>query len=96
MPVFAGTISGQIQTATGGVIANGTLTFTLSQPAVLAGTALLTQTSASCYTSNVGNIESFPRRKFSASETRYQFLTTRLSLVGSLRGLRAPSRAVDR
>jgi len=48
----AGTITGQIQPATGGVIANGTLTFTLSQPAVLAGTALLTQASASCYTSN--------------------------------------------
>ncbi len=36
LPVFAGTISGQIQTATGGAINNGTLTFTLSQPAVLA------------------------------------------------------------
>jgi hypothetical protein len=35
--LFAGTITGQIQTATGGVIANGTLTFTLGQPAVLAG-----------------------------------------------------------
>jgi hypothetical protein len=43
LPVFAGTITGQIQTATGGTITNGTLTFTLSQPAVLSGAALLTQ-----------------------------------------------------
>jgi hypothetical protein len=36
LPVFAGTITGQIQTSTGGAVANGTLIFTLSQPAILA------------------------------------------------------------
>ncbi|MGA2905165.1 MAG: hypothetical protein ABSD98_15145 [Candidatus Korobacteraceae bacterium] len=36
--LFAGTVTGLFQTPTGGVIKNGTLTFNLSQPAVLPGT----------------------------------------------------------
>jgi hypothetical protein len=58
--IHAGTITGQIQTATGGTINNGTLTFTLSQPAVLAGTSLITPISGVCYTSNAGNIVGVP------------------------------------
>lgn len=54
-------IIGQIQTATGGTIANGSLTFTLSQPAVVSGSATLTSQQTSCYTSSVqGNIVGLP------------------------------------
>jgi hypothetical protein len=56
----AGTITGQFQTATGGTINNGTLSFTLSQPAVLSGTASLITQASSCYTSTVGNIVGLP------------------------------------
>jgi len=58
--VFAGNISGTITTATGGVIGNGTLTFTLSQPAVLAGTGLVSSQSVSCYTATSGAIVGVP------------------------------------
>ena len=56
----AGTISGQIQTATGGSIANGTLTFSLSQPSVLSGTATIATQTVSCYTDNFGNVVGLP------------------------------------
>ena len=49
-PLYAGTISGQIQTATRGVVGNGTLTFSLSQPGVLSGSATLVTSTVSCYT----------------------------------------------
>src|ERR1700674_1555711 len=49
-PLYAGTISGQIQTATRGVVGNGTLPFSLSQPGVLSGSATLVTSTVSCYT----------------------------------------------
>lgn len=55
-----GTITGQIQTATGGSINNGTLTFTLSQPAIVSNTAIIATTTVSCYTSAAGNIVGVP------------------------------------
>jgi hypothetical protein len=60
LPVFAGTITGQIQTATGGAIKNGTLTFALSQPGVLSGTASVASSAVSCYTDNSGNVVGVP------------------------------------
>jgi hypothetical protein len=56
----AGTISGQIQTPTGGVLKNGTLGFKLSQPAVLSGTAIISTAQSFCYTSNLGAIVGLP------------------------------------
>src|SRR5258708_4919636 len=56
----AGTISGNIQTATGGSVVNGTLGFSLSQPAVLSGTATIVTSQANCYTSTSGNIVGVP------------------------------------
>lgn len=56
----AGTVTGQIQTATGGNVNNGTLTFRLSQPAVISGTASIVTTPAACYTSSSGNIVGVP------------------------------------
>lgn len=53
-------IVGQLQTATGGTINNGTLTFTLSQPAVVSGIASLATQQSSCYTANSGNIVGVP------------------------------------
>ena len=55
-----GTISGQLQTATGGAVSNGTLSFTLSQPSVVSGTASLVSSPAACYTSNAGNVVGIP------------------------------------
>ena len=55
-----GTITGQIQTATGGAIKGGTLTFSLSQPAIVSNTASLATTQVSCYTSTAGNIVGVP------------------------------------
>jgi hypothetical protein len=57
---FAGTITGQIATATGGLISNGTLSFTLSQPALLVSTATVITTPVSCYTSTAGSIVGVP------------------------------------
>lgn len=56
----AGTVSGQLQTPTGGVVPNATITFTLSQPAVLSGTAAVVPATASCYTSTAGNVVGVP------------------------------------
>lgn len=53
-------VTGQIQTATGGSINNGTLTFTLSQPAVVSGTATLATQTSSCYTTTQGLIVGLP------------------------------------
>lgn len=57
---FAGQVTGQIQTPTGGAVANGTLTFTLSQPAILGGTAMVVPSTVSCYTSSLGNVVGLP------------------------------------
>jgi hypothetical protein len=57
---LAGTIIGQIQTpSTGRGIANGTLTFTLSQAAVVSGAATLAGNGA-CWTDNLGNVVGLP------------------------------------
>jgi hypothetical protein len=56
----AGTVTGQIQTSSGGAVANGTLTFTLSQSAILSGTATIVPSTVSCYTSSNGAITGVP------------------------------------
>lgn len=56
----ASSIVGQLQTATGGIIKSGTLTFTLSQPAIASGTASIIPQATACYTSNQGNIVGLP------------------------------------
>jgi hypothetical protein len=56
----AGTIAGNIQTATGAGVTNGTLGFTLSQNAVLSGTATLVTQTTSCYTSQGGAVVGLP------------------------------------
>lgn len=53
-------IVGQLQTATGGIIKAGTLTFTLSQPAIAAGIASVVTQATSCYTANQGNVVGLP------------------------------------
>jgi hypothetical protein len=53
-------IVGNLTTATGGVVTNGTLTFSLSQPAVVSGTASVASSTVSCYTSTVGNLVGVP------------------------------------
>jgi hypothetical protein len=55
-----GTITGQIQTATSGAIKSGTLTFSLSQPAIVSNTASLATQQVACYTSAAGNIVGVP------------------------------------
>jgi len=56
----AGTITGQITTAANGAIANGTLTLTLSQYAVVSGTAAIAPAAVNCYTDSVGNVVGLP------------------------------------
>lgn len=57
---LAGTIIGQIQTpSTGHGVANGTLTFTLSQAAVVSGTATLAGNGV-CWTDSAGNVVGLP------------------------------------
>lgn len=53
-------IVGTLQTATGGTVKNGTLSFTLSQPAVVSGSSSIAASTVSCYTSNQGNIVGVP------------------------------------
>jgi hypothetical protein len=53
-------IVGQLQTPTGGVIVNGTLTFVLSQPTVISGSSSIVPTASSCYTSTQGNVVGLP------------------------------------
>jgi hypothetical protein len=57
---FASTVTGQIQNAQGGAVANGVLTFQLTQGATISGTASLVSTSVSCYTDANGNIVGEP------------------------------------
>jgi len=58
---YAGTVTGQIQTASSGKgVANGTLTFTLSQPAVVSGTATVVTSPVNCYTDVAGNVVGLP------------------------------------
>jgi hypothetical protein len=51
-----GTITGQIQVATAGAIKGGTLTFSLSQPAIVSNIASIAAQQVACYTSAPGNI----------------------------------------
>jgi hypothetical protein len=58
---YAGTVTGQIQLASSGKgLANGTLTFTLSQAAVVSGTASIVTSPVSCYTDASGNVVGLP------------------------------------
>lgn len=60
LPAMAGTVTGQIQApSTGRGVANGTLTFTLSQAAVVSGTATLAG-NGTCWTDSTGNIVGLP------------------------------------
>lgn len=56
----AGTVSGVVQNAQGGPLQNGTLTFQLTQPTFLSGTALVVPTSVSCFTDTAGNVTGEP------------------------------------
>jgi len=57
----AGTITGQIQTASSGRgVANGVFTFTLSQPAVVSGSASIVTSPVNCYTDAFGNVVGLP------------------------------------
>src|SRR5437764_66583 len=54
---YAGTVNGQIQIASSGRgVVNGILTFTLSQPAVISGTATVVTSPVNCYTDATGNV----------------------------------------
>jgi len=59
--VYAGTITGQIQLASSGRgVPNGTFTFTLTQAAVVSGTASVVTSGVNCYTDALGNIVGLP------------------------------------
>ena len=53
-------ITGILQTPTGGTLNNATLSFTLSQPAVVAGSSTIVPQASSCYTSTTGAIVGLP------------------------------------
>lgn len=53
---WAGTVSGKLQTANSGAVAQATISFTLNMPAVISGTAAIVPSTVSCYTDNGGNI----------------------------------------
>lgn len=57
---FGNTVTGVIQTATGGPVANGTLTLTPSQAFVIAGTATVVSSPIACYTDANGNVVGEP------------------------------------
>jgi hypothetical protein len=65
----AGTVSGRIMVATSGGIANGTLSFTLSQPAMIAGTATLATSAVNCWTDSTGNVVGLPGNSAVAAPT---------------------------
>lgn len=59
--VSAGTITGPIQLASSGKgFPNGTLTFTLTQAAVVSGTATIVTSPVNCYTDGLGNVVGLP------------------------------------
>jgi hypothetical protein len=58
---LAGTITGQIQLSSSGKgLPNGTLTFTLTQAAVVSGTATIVTSPINCYTDALGNVVGLP------------------------------------
>lgn len=56
----AGTINGQIQTASGGPVRNGVLTLTLNQVANIPGTAQVVAQQVQCFSDNFGNLVGEP------------------------------------
>ncbi|HLW52941.1 MAG TPA: hypothetical protein VKW06_08860 [Candidatus Angelobacter sp.] len=59
-PPPGGTIVGQIQTTTSGPVVEGTLTFSLTQAAVIGGSAVVVPSQVSCYTDAFGNVVGEP------------------------------------
>ena len=58
---YAGTIGGAVQLASSGKgVANGVFTFTLTQPAVASGTAIVVTSPVNCYTDAFGNVVGLP------------------------------------
>jgi hypothetical protein len=57
---YAGTVTGVVQNAQGGPVANGVFTFGLTQAAVVSGTATVVASSVSCYTDASGNVVGEP------------------------------------
>lgn len=58
--VPTGTITGNLTTTSGLMLANSTLTFSLSQPAVVAATFSLAQAKTTCYTDGLGKLQGIP------------------------------------
>lgn len=64
----AGTIGGAVQLASSGKgVANGVFTFTLTQPAVASGTAVVVTSPVNCYTDGSGNVVGLPNPLTAAS-----------------------------
>lgn len=64
----AGTIGGAVQLASSGKgVANGVFTFTLTQPAVVSGTAIVVTSPVNCYTDASGNVVGLPNPLSAAS-----------------------------
>jgi hypothetical protein len=57
---FAGTVTGTVQNAASGPVANGTFGFTLTQGAMVVGTANVVPTTVNCYTDGNGNLVGEP------------------------------------
>lgn len=56
----AGTVTGAVQNPSGGSVANGTFSFTLTQAAVISGTATLVNGPVNCFTDANGNVVNEP------------------------------------
>ncbi|MBZ5523749.1 MAG: hypothetical protein LAP21_16065 [Acidobacteriia bacterium] len=60
-PAHGGTVTGQIQMTTSGRgVSNGTLTFTLTQAAVVSGSASIATSPVNCFTDAVGKVVGLP------------------------------------
>lgn len=57
---WGGTVTGQVQNASGGSVANGVFSFTLTQGATISGTASIVSSSVNCYTDANGNVVGEP------------------------------------
>lgn len=57
---FADTVTGVVQNAQGGPLANGTFSLALTQPAVISGTATIVPSPVNCYTDAAGNVVGEP------------------------------------
>src|SRR5579859_2667337 len=56
----AGTVTGPVQSPSGGGLPNAVFTFQLTQPAVVSGTATIVTTPVNCYTDSLGNVVGLP------------------------------------